>query len=79
MACGTPVVAADRGALPETCGGAALLVDPADPDAIAAAVLAAATGERDRLSAAGRERAAQFSWDRTARATDAAITRLRAT
>ena len=33
MACGTPVVAADRAALPETCGDAALLVDPTDPQA----------------------------------------------
>ena len=38
MACGVPVVAADRAALPETCGGAALLVDPDDPDALADAV-----------------------------------------
>ena len=30
MACGVPVVAADRAALPETCGGAATLVDPDD-------------------------------------------------
>ena len=32
MASGTPVVAADRGALPEVCGPAALLVDPTDGD-----------------------------------------------
>jgi glycosyltransferase involved in cell wall biosynthesis len=78
MACGTPVVAADRAALPETCGGAALLVDPADPAALAGAVLTAATDEpsRARLAEAGRGRAAGFGWDRTARATDAAIERL---
>jgi glycosyltransferase involved in cell wall biosynthesis len=78
MACGTPVVAADRAALPETCGGAALLVDPEDPGAIADAVLAAAGDEteRERLIAAGRERAAGFSWARTTRETDAAIERL---
>ena len=40
MAAGTPVVAADRAALPEACGGAALLADPDDPDAFAAALLA---------------------------------------
>ncbi len=33
MASGTPVVAADRAALPETCGDAALLADPDDPEA----------------------------------------------
>ena len=38
MAAGTPVVAADRAALPEACGGAALLADPDDPDAFAAAL-----------------------------------------
>lgn len=78
MACGAPVVAANRGALPATCGDAALLVDPSDPGAIADAVLSAATegALRERLIAAGRERAARFTWDRTARATDAAIERL---
>jgi len=71
MASGTPVVAADRGALPETCGGAALLVDPRDEDAIAEAVLAAIGDQR--LIRAGRERAAGFTWERTARATDDAL------
>ncbi len=73
MASGTPVVASDRGALPETCGDAALLVDPAKPGAIADAVLAAVGPERERLVAAGLERAKRFSWERTARLTDAAI------
>jgi glycosyltransferase involved in cell wall biosynthesis len=76
MASGTPVVAADRAALPETCGDAALLVDPADERALAAAALSAATGEHDRLRATGLERAAGFSWDRAARATDAAVARV---
>ncbi len=77
MACGTPVVAADRGALPETCGDAALLVDPDDPAAMAAAVVRAATDQaaRSALAEAGRRRAAQFSWQRTAEAVDALLTR----
>jgi glycosyltransferase involved in cell wall biosynthesis len=79
MAAGTPVVAADRGALPEACGGAALLADPADPDAFAAALLSAAGPERDRLAAAGRERAAQLTWQRTAEAVDRALEPLLAT
>jgi glycosyltransferase involved in cell wall biosynthesis len=72
MASGTPVVAADRAALPETCGDAALLVDPDDTRALTAAVLAAATDEatRARLSAAGPIRAARFSWDMTAERVD---------
>ncbi len=75
MACGTPVVASDRAALPETCGDAALLADPHDPDAFAAAVVRAATdeAERNRLIAAGRARAATFTWRRTAELTDAAL------
>jgi glycosyltransferase involved in cell wall biosynthesis len=78
MASGTPVVAADRGALPETCGGGALLADAADPEAFAEALVSAATDspERDRLVAAGRERAHRFTWDRTAELTDRAIDKL---
>ena len=71
MASGTPVVAANRGALPETCGDAALLVEP---DELAAAALEAVDNER--LIEAGLERAARFTWERTARETDQAIGRL---
>ena len=69
MACGTPVVAADRSSLPETCGDAALLVDPDDAEAFAQALLTAAldADTRERLVAAGLQRARRFSWDRTAR------------
>jgi glycosyltransferase involved in cell wall biosynthesis len=75
MAAGAPVVASDRGALPETCGGAALHADPEDPEAFAAACLEAAAdpATRERLTAAGRERAAAFTWDRTAEGVDGAI------
>ncbi len=78
MACGTPVVAADRAALPETCGGAALLADPDDGDAFAAAVLSAATDQtrRSELRAAGLDRARELSWERTATATDALLQRV---
>jgi glycosyltransferase involved in cell wall biosynthesis len=73
MACGTPVVAADRAALPEACGGAALLADPDDADAFAAALLEAAGPARERLVAAGLEHAAGFSWERSATLVDEAI------
>jgi glycosyltransferase involved in cell wall biosynthesis len=66
MACGTPVVAARAGALPETCGDAARYVDPANPDDIAGQV-EAALGD-GALRAAGPARAKQFTWERTARA-----------
>jgi glycosyltransferase involved in cell wall biosynthesis len=75
MACGVPVVAARAGALPETCGDAALLVDPDEPEDIAEALLLAVRDEptRARLSAAGPARAASFGWDRAAAATHAAL------
>jgi glycosyltransferase involved in cell wall biosynthesis len=73
MASGTPVVAANRAALPETCGDAALVVEPEE---LAEAAVAAATTESERLRAAGLERAARFTWERTARETDQAIGRL---
>jgi glycosyltransferase involved in cell wall biosynthesis len=75
MAAGIPVVAAAAGALPETCGEAALLFDPADPEQLTAALLAAATDEieRARLIPQGVARAENFSWDRSAMLTDAAI------
>ena len=73
MACGTPVVAADRAALPEACGGAALLADPADPAAFGTALIAAAGPERERLRAAGLERAGELSWERSAQLADAAV------
>ena len=75
MATGTPVVASDRGSLPEVCGDAALLVDPVDGSALADALLAAVE-DRDlaaRLARAGTERAAAFTWGRTAELTDRAI------
>jgi glycosyltransferase involved in cell wall biosynthesis len=65
MACGVPVVAADAGALPETCGDAALYADPNDPEDIARQVLRA-IGD-DALAAQGRRRAADFTWERTTR------------
>jgi glycosyltransferase involved in cell wall biosynthesis len=71
MACGTPVVASDRGALPEVCGAAARYADPGDPPAITAA-LRAAIGDQT-LREAGLRRAAGFGWDRTAHELDALL------
>lgn len=78
MASSVPVVAGDRAALPETCGGAALLVDPDDAEALASAALSAATDGRVRveLMEAGLRRAKELTWDRAAAATDALIDRL---
>lgn len=78
MACGVPVVAADRAALPETTGGAALLADPDDEDGFADAVVAAATDRdlRERLQALGLRRAGKLSWDHTAAMADTVLSRL---
>jgi glycosyltransferase involved in cell wall biosynthesis len=75
MASGVPVVAAASGALPETCAGAALLVDPFDPEHFAAAAARVATddGLRARLIEQGRDVAAARPWSRTAKLTDAVI------
>jgi alpha-1,3-rhamnosyl/mannosyltransferase len=65
MACGTPVVAAADPAMREVAGEAALYAEPVElADAIRQAL-----AERDRLVAAGFARAAQFTWDETARRT----------
>jgi alpha-1,3-rhamnosyl/mannosyltransferase len=65
MASGTPVVAAPEPALREVAGDAALF---AEPEELAGAVRRA-LAERDRLRAAGLERARLFSWEETARRT----------
>ncbi|MGH2803206.1 MAG: glycosyltransferase family 4 protein [Thermoleophilaceae bacterium] len=76
MACGTPVVAADRAALPEACGGAALLADPRDAEGFAHALLQAVGPDRERLRAAGLERARSLTWERTAELADTALAEL---
>lgn len=75
LAAGVPVVAADAGALPETCGDAALLADPDDTEALTSAVLSCLDDAAlaQRLRAAGPERARSFTWDRTARELDAVV------
>ena len=66
MASGCPVAAADAGAIPEVCGDAAALFDPTDVEAIAAGILE--TDERrDELVERGLARAAEFTWEETAR------------
>jgi glycosyltransferase involved in cell wall biosynthesis len=69
MACGTPVVASDRGALPEVLGDAGRLVDPLDRGAIGDAVLASLADD----GAAGVERARAFSWAGTAARMDTVL------
>jgi glycosyltransferase involved in cell wall biosynthesis len=75
MAAGVPVVAAARGALPETVGEAGLLVDPDRPEEFATALtdVIVDAALREKLRDAGRRRAARFPWSATAALTDEAI------
>ncbi|HKP19068.1 MAG TPA: glycosyltransferase family 1 protein [Gaiellaceae bacterium] len=65
MACGTPVVTSAGGATEEVAGGAAVLVDPRDPAAVAAGI-EQAVSRRDELVPRGLERARGFTWERVA-------------
>ena len=66
MAQGTPVVTSAGTATEEVAGGAAVLVDPLDVDAIAAG-LDDADDQAAALAEAGRARAADLTWDASAR------------
>jgi len=68
MACGTPVVASNVSAMPEVLGGAALLVNPHDVEALAAAVeqVVRDSSVRAQLIEKGRARVKLFTWKRSA-------------
>jgi glycosyltransferase involved in cell wall biosynthesis len=69
MACACPVVTSDRSAMPETAGGAALLVNPEDPASIAGAIVRACGEASTMLRELGPPRAGQFTWAQTGKAT----------
>jgi glycosyltransferase involved in cell wall biosynthesis len=68
MARRSPVVASSTTSIPEVAGDAAVLVDPTDEDAIAGALARVLTDETlaDDLRRRGPERAATFTWAKTA-------------
>ena len=68
MASGTPVVTTAAGATTEVAGDAAVIVEPGDACALAGGI-ERALADRDRLVAAGLERARLYSWAETARRT----------
>jgi glycosyltransferase involved in cell wall biosynthesis len=81
MTLGVPVVASNRGALPEVLGGAGVLVDPQDPTAIADAIDRVLSDSElaATCSARGIARSRHYSWDASAatlvRAYERALTR----
>jgi len=68
--CGKPVVASRAGGIPELVrdGVDGILVDTGDVRWLAEAIVSLLKDPalRQRMGTAGRERASQFSWDRTA-------------
>ena len=75
FASGTPVVTSNTTSLPEVAGDAALLVDPLEVDALAAAMTSVVedTALAGRLREAGRTRAKAFTWARCAEETVAVL------
>jgi alpha-1,3-rhamnosyl/mannosyltransferase len=65
MACGAPVVTSNVSSMPEAAGDAAVLVDPFDEGAIASGIEDAWRGQAE-MRQRSVERAAAFSWARTA-------------
>jgi glycosyltransferase involved in cell wall biosynthesis len=74
MTIGVPVIAANRGALPEVLGDAGMLVEPDDPDQLAAAMHQMLTDEAAASASAskGVMRSRRFDWQHTARGVYAA-------
>lgn len=78
MACGAPVVVSNTTSLPEVVGDAGVLVDPSDPEEIAAAISRLLDDDAYRESLVPRsiDRAQAFSWSRTVRETLAVYERV---
>jgi glycosyltransferase involved in cell wall biosynthesis len=74
MACGVPVIVANRGALPEVVGDAGKLVDPDDTQGLASALETVVFDRptRDRMREAGWRQADRYQWIETARGVRAA-------
>lgn len=78
MACGTPVIASDRGSLPEVVGTAGVFFDPRRPDVLVTLLRDVLSSEsiRDRMSRAGLERSKLFTWELAAKSTAALFGRV---
>ena len=71
MAAGAPVLTSNRSALPEVAGGAAVLVDPEDAEALGKALRDLTESEdlRRDLARRGSLRAQLFTWEKAVRTT----------
>ena len=69
MAAGVPVVASNRGSLPEVIGDAGLLIDPDNPESLSDAMLRMLGDPalRDTCAHRGLNRAREFNWEQTGR------------
>jgi glycosyltransferase involved in cell wall biosynthesis len=69
LAAGVPVIASHRGSIPEVVGVAGILIDPADPSSLSAALESAVADAPlwQDLRQRGLARASQFTWEQTAR------------
>lgn len=77
MYCGTPVLASNRGSLPEVVGGAGLFFDPERTEDLAGAAirLLGEPGLRAFLGRAAEERAVRFTWESSAELTEQSFLR----
>jgi glycosyltransferase involved in cell wall biosynthesis len=75
MVRGVPVVCSNRASLPEVAGDAAVLVDPHDRPSLRRGI-EAAMADPEPLRRKGLERAAMFTWERTAELTVQAYRRV---
>jgi glycosyltransferase involved in cell wall biosynthesis len=79
MACGTPVITSNVSSLPEVAGDAAILVDPTSEDELSHEMTRVLEDDalRNDLRQRGLRRAAEFTWEQTARQTLEAYERAR--
>lgn len=75
MACGTPVIASNTTSFPEVTGDAALLINPQDSNELADAMKEIAENKipANTLHERGLQRAAQFTWEESARKTQSLL------
>jgi glycosyltransferase involved in cell wall biosynthesis len=71
MACSAPVLASNRGSLPEVVGNAGIYFDPFDVESISRAIIEMVENDtlRSQLSSNAVARAREFTWQRAARLT----------